>query len=125
MISVAKFACFALLALPAAAVAQRGDALASARAAGLVGERYDGYLGYVAGASEAARRQAGGINIRRRLLYTGLAGRRNANVQEVGIAAGCQLLAAVKVGEVYMLGDGKWRRRAPGQIVPLPAYCAR
>jgi len=27
------------------------------------------------------------------------------------------------VGEIYLLSDGVWRRRAPGQGAPVPAYC--
>ena len=45
------------------------------------------------------------------------------DLSEVGITAGCQLLARVKVGEAYMLADGVWRRRAAGQPVPVPDYC--
>ena len=113
------------LALAAPALAQGRRGIAAARAAGVLGERFDGYLGYTAGASERVRREAGAINIKRRSLYSGLAARRNATVQEVGIAAGCELLADVKVGEIYMLNDGAWRRRAAGQAVAVPAYCGR
>ena len=107
------------------AEAQGSPELAAARAAGILGERFDGYLGYSAGAGETVRRQAGAINIKGRSLYSGLAARRNATVQEVGIAAGCQLLGQVKVGESYMLNDGAWRRRGAGQPAPVPSYCAR
>lgn len=113
-----------MIAAAPAAVAQT-PAIDSARQSGAVGERFDGYLGYSAAASAEAKRQVGAVNIRRRSLYTGLATRRNATVQEVGIAAGCELLADVKVGESYMLNDGLWRRRAAGQAVPVPAYCRR
>lgn len=112
------------LALAPAALAQ-GPVIAAARGAGTVGERFDGYLGYSANATAEARRQVGAVNIRRRSLYTGLATRRQVTVHEVGIAAGCELLAEVKVGESYMLSDGVWRRRGAGQAVPVPAYCNR
>ena len=105
------------LALAPAAVAQVQGAA--------VGERFDGYMGYSADASPAVKRQVGAMNIRRRSLYTGLATRRQVTVQEVGIAAGCERLAVVKVGDAYMLSDGVWRRRAPGQPAPVPAYCGR
>ena len=109
----------------AAAPAQTSPAIVAARQAGVVGERYDGYLGYPANPGEKVSREVGAVNIKRRSLYTGLATRRNATVQEVGIAAGCELLAEVKVGETYMLNDGVWRRRDPGQPVPVPTYCPR
>jgi uncharacterized protein YdbL (DUF1318 family) len=114
-----------VLALAVPATAQSGaTALAQARAAGTVGERYDGYLGYAAQpASGMVRSQAEAINIRRRALYTDLASRRGVSPQEVGITAGCTLLGRVAVGESYLLGDGVWRRRAAGQPAPVPDYC--
>ena len=113
----------AVLAVPAAAQAPAD--LAAAQRAGIVGERYDGYLGFAAAPSEAVRRQVGSINIRRRVIYTGLASRRRVTVQVAGIATGCELLTRVRVGEVYMLADGVWRRRNPGEAVALPAHCPR
>lgn len=110
-----------LLAVPAAA--NESPILSAARHSGIVGERFDGYLGFAAAAAEPVRRQVGSINIRRRTLYTGLATRRDVTVEAVGIAAGCALLADVAVGESYMLNDGAWRRRAPGTGAPVPAYC--
>ena len=95
----------------------------AARQAGAIGERFDGYIGFVAVPSPALRNQVGAINIRRRSLYSNLARSRGVSPQEVGITAGCQLLARVQVGQAYMLTDGRWRRRLPGQPVPLPDYC--
>ena len=109
--------------LPAAIAPAQTPAINAARQAGLVGERYDGFLGMGAGAPAALRSQVRAINIRRRSLYTNLATSRGVSAQEVGITAGCTLLARVGVGEVYMLQDGVWRRRAAGQGVPVPDYC--
>lgn len=126
MTMVLRILCAALaLGIAAPAAAQTRSAIAAARAGGIVGERYDGYLAVAAGAPEDVRRQVRAINIRRRSLYTGLASRRGVNLEAVGIAAGCELLAQVKVGEAYILNDGVWRRRSAGQPAPVPAYCAR
>ena len=95
----------------------------AARQAGAIGERFDGYIGFIAAPSPALRNQVSAINIRRRSLYSNLARSRGVSPQEVGITAGCQLLARVQVGQAYMLTDGRWRRRLPGQPVPLPDYC--
>ena len=117
---------FAMAALPlgsAPATAQSSPVVASARAAGVVGERIDGYLGYAAPPSRALRSQVDAVNIRRRALYISLARRRSVTPQEVGIAAACELLRRVAVGEAYMLADGVWRRRRPGQTAPRPDYC--
>lgn len=118
------------LALMAAAVAaappahaQQAGAIAEAKRAGLIGERFDGYLGFVANPQPALRRQVNAINIRRRALYAGLAARKRASTEEVGITATCTLMATVGIGEYYLPGDGAWRRRAPGQPAPVPAYC--
>lgn len=89
-----------------------------------VGERYDGYLGYAARpADPRLRAQTEAINIRRRKLYTDLAASRGVSPQEVGITAGCTLLARVAVGGAYMLSDNVWRRREAGQGAPVPDYC--
>jgi uncharacterized protein YdbL (DUF1318 family) len=109
--------------LGAAPVFAQTPAVDAARAAGTVGERYDGYLGIAGAAADQLRSQVAAINIRRRSLYSNLATSRGASPQEVGITAGCQLLARVGVGQAYMLGDGQWHRRAPGQPAPVPNYC--
>ena len=98
-------------------------AVNAARAAGSVGERYDGYLGVNGSISAAARSQVASINITRRSLYSRLAASKGVSPQDVGITAGCQLLARVSVGEAYMWADGVWRRRAAGQGAPVPDYC--
>ena len=115
----------AAAALAVAVPAQAQADLASDKSAGIVGERFDGYLGFVSEPGSAVRRQVGAINIRRRALYTNLSSRRRVTVQVAGIAAGCELLKRVRVGEAYMLSDGVWRRRAAGQSLPVPNYCAQ
>jgi uncharacterized protein len=106
--------------VPAAAQTPLVDA---ARQAGQVGERFDGYMGIVGQSSAQLRSQVSAINIRRRALYSNLASRKGVAPHEVGITAGCQLLAGVQAGQAYMLADRRWRRRAPGQPLPIPDYC--
>jgi uncharacterized protein YdbL (DUF1318 family) len=113
----------ALALLAAAPAAAQTPAVNAARAAGAVGERFDGYIGVASAISSAVRSQVASINLQRRSLYSRLASSRGASPQDVGITAGCQLLARVGVGETYMLADGVWRRRAPGQAAPIPDYC--
>jgi uncharacterized protein len=107
----------------AAHASAQTPAVDAARASGALGERYDGYIGIVAPVSAAVRSQVAAINIRRRSLYSNLAARRGVSPQDVGIAAGCQLLARVGVGEAYMWAGGGWRRRGAGQAAPVPDYC--
>ena len=117
-----RFIVLAALALGTPASAQT-PAVNAARGAGTIGERFDGYLGVAAPVSAAVRSQVASINIQRRKLYSSLAARRGVSPRDVGITAGCQLLARVTVGEAYMLAEGGWRRRAPGQAAPIPDYC--
>ena len=120
-----KLVRFCLLAAAAAApaVAQESSLIEGAIAAGQIGERYDGYMGFAAAPSPALRRQVQAINIHRRNLYIDLASRRNVTPEVVGLATGCELLARIPVGEAYLLSDGAWRRRAPGQPAPVPDRC--
>jgi uncharacterized protein len=112
----------AALLLAAPALAQT-PALNAARAAGSIGERFDGYIGVAGPVTAAVRSQVASINIQRRKLYSNLAARRGVSPADVGVTAGCQLLARVAVGESYMLAEGGWRRRGPGQAAPVPSYC--
>ncbi|HEX5237864.1 MAG TPA: YdbL family protein [Sphingomicrobium sp.] len=109
--------------LASAPAAAQPSLIGQAIEAGQAGERFDGYMGVAGPAPAALERQVRAINIRRRNLYIGLAARRNATPELVGMATGCQLLRALAPGEAYMLSDGVWRHRAPGQAVPLPDYC--
>ena len=54
----------------------------------------------------------------RRELYISLAARKGASPQDVGITAGCQLLARVGAGEAYLLGG---RRMASPRARPIGA----
>ena len=111
------------LACPTAAPAQGSPGFQAAVQAGQVGERYDGYLGFVTAPSPALRREVVAINIRRRSLYTTLAARRGVTLETAALATGCELLTRIQVGQAYMLQDRVWRRRAPGQRMTQPSYC--
>jgi uncharacterized protein YdbL (DUF1318 family) len=104
------------------ALAQNSAMIAQARGAGLIGERYDGYIGVVRAPSAELRRQVAAINIRRRSLYSDLATRKGVTPEEVGITAACTLLRRIGVGEYYLLGQGGWQRYTPGRS-PVPSYC--
>lgn len=122
MIFRLSLAAAALFASASAALAQT-PAVDQSRSDGVVGERFDGYLGLVTQPGAQLRSQVSTINIRRRALYSSLAARKGASAQEVGITAGCQLLGRVAIGQAYMLADGIWRRRGAGQPALVPDYC--
>ncbi len=122
MIRAVAFVGLATLGI-APSLAQSSPTILAARAAGQVGERYDGYLGVAAAASPALMQEVRAINITRRALYTRLARQKSVLPDEVGITAGCELLGRVGIGEVYLLQDAPWRRRLAGESAPRPAYC--
>ena len=90
---------------------------------GLIGERYDGFIGIAGPVSPVVRSQVARINIQRRSLYSSLAARKGVSPQDVGFTAGCELLSRVGTGEAYLWPDGVWRRRQPGHGSPVPPYC--
>ena len=110
-----------MLATPGSA--QESISIMQARGAGLIGERFDGYLGFVTTPSEALRRQVNSINIRRRALYANLARQKGVSTEEVGITATCTLFGRIPVGGYYLTSDRGWLRRGPGQATPRPSYC--
>lgn len=119
-----KLAALLALAVAVPAFAQMSPTIRAAKAAGEVGERYDGYLGMAANAPVTVRREVEAINIRRRAHFSNLASAKGVTPQDVGITAGCITLRSVGVGEPYLLADNVWRRRTAMQSVPVPSYCA-
>lgn len=118
-----KMALAAVLMAAAPAAAQSSPAVVAAKAAGQVGERYDGYLGYAVTPTGELRRQVDAINIRRRALYSRLGASKGVAPRDVGVTAGCSLMATVRIGEAYLLSDNRWRRRGAGEGAPVPNYC--
>jgi uncharacterized protein YdbL (DUF1318 family) len=110
-------------AAPVRAQEQSQGSLRAARALGQVGERFDGYMGAPKPLNGIVRSQLDSVNIQRRSLFTGFAARRGVSPGDVGVTAGCTLLARVAVGEVYLLPDNVWRRRVSGEAAPRPDYC--
>lgn len=105
------------------ASAQSG-AVAGAVASGAVGEQADGYLGIAGSVGADVRSEVESINIKRRAVYTDLAGKRGVTVQDVAAATGCQTLSSrVKPGQAYRIGAGGWQTKGAGPIA-LPPYCA-
>lgn len=100
---------------PVAAFAQARDpAYAAARAAGQVGEKMDGYLGYVTPPSASLRAVVEDINIKRKAVYADKAQANKATVEEYALTSGCLLIGQVKPGEKYQAPDGSWQTRGDG-----------
>ena len=114
-------AALALLGWGSVALAQ-GGAVRTAIAAGLVGERADGYLGIRGTVGADVRAEVEQINIKRRALYTERAQQRGVAVEAVAAATACQAMQRVGVGEAYNTGGG-WAVRGAGDPPPKPANC--
>lgn len=110
------------LALAGVAIAQEAPAVTQARAAGVVGEQLDGYLGFAKTPPADVKAAVDAINIKRRAIYTDIATKQHATVQEVATARGCeQLSTRVKTGEAYSI-NGSWAVKGGGPVA-LPAVC--
>jgi uncharacterized protein YdbL (DUF1318 family) len=97
---------------PGAALAQgRDPAYAAARAAGLVGEKMDGYLGFVVTPNAQLRAVVDDINIKRKAAYAAKAQANNATIEEYALTSGCQLILNTRPGEKYQAPDGSWQTR--------------
>ncbi len=100
----------AVLAAPLIAQ-QRDPAYAAARAAGQVGEKIDGYLGFPVAPSQSIRAMAEDINIKRKAVYAAKAQAQAATVEEYAFTSGCLAIARTIAGEKYQAPDGVWRTR--------------
>lgn len=97
--------------IPAAALAQRDPAYAAARAAGQVGEKVDGYLGYVVPPPPSLKAVIDELNIKRKAVYAEKAAAAKATVEEYALTSGCLLISQTKPGEKYQGPDGSWQTR--------------
>lgn len=101
--------------VPGSALAQARDpAYSAARAAGTVGEKMDGYLGYVVPPSPALRAVVEDVNIKRKAVYATKAQANRATVEEYALTSGCLLIAQTRPGEKYQAPDGSWQTRGDG-----------
>jgi uncharacterized protein YdbL (DUF1318 family) len=109
-------AVLAALALPAAAVAQSAGAKAavdSAKAAGVVGEQGDGFLGFVSGGGDPALQQAvAEINAGRAQVYREAAAKSGATPDAAGASAfATTIQPRIKPGQFYRPNGGGWVKK--------------
>jgi len=90
----------------------RADALDDARAQGLVGERFDGYLAVRDPATPASTRQmVEDINAKRRQVYGDVAARQGASVDAVGRIYAREIVQKVPPGTWILQENGQWMRK--------------
>ena len=102
----------AVLLFAAGAPSARADELDSAKAAGQVGERPDGYLGVVAtGAPPAVTQLVTDLNARRKAKYAEIAKQNGTAVDAVAALMGQKLIERTPPGQFAMGADGRWIRK--------------
>ncbi|MEO0440424.1 MAG: YdbL family protein [Pseudomonadota bacterium] len=107
-----------LVAVVAAPVmAQRDPAYQAARASGKIGEKPDGYLGYVSAPSPAIKALVEDLNIKRKAAYTRKAQETNSTVEQFAFTSGCNLIMRTVPGEKYQTPTGSWNTRDAGNPV--------
>jgi uncharacterized protein YdbL (DUF1318 family) len=112
MIGTLRLLALALLAIGLCFGPALAGPLDDAKAAGLVGERIDGYLGVVdSGAPADVKRLVEQINAERQAKYAEIAQKQGAPVQAVAQIAGEKLIERAGGGEYVMGADGQWRRK--------------
>jgi uncharacterized protein YdbL (DUF1318 family) len=107
----------------AAYAQQRDPAYQSARSGGLIGEKPDGYLGFVTPPGAAIKALVEDINIKRKAVYTEQAQVNGSTVEEFAFRNGCRLILEKTVaGEKYMAPDRTWKTRDASKPL-LDARC--
>ncbi len=92
--------------------AGRDPAYQSARESGLVGEKADGYLGFVSSPSPSIKALVEDINIKRKAAYSKESLANGATVEEMALRNGCRLIGERTVaGEKYQAPNGAWKTR--------------
>ena len=112
-LATAGLALLAAVLLAAAAPSARAEEdLSAAKAAGLVGERPDGYLGAVSSnPSPETKQLIANINTKRKLEYSRIAKENGTTVDAVAALAGAKLIERTPPGQ-YVLGvDVQWKKK--------------
>lgn len=91
--------------------AQRDPEYAAARANGLVGEKFNGYLGIVGEETPRLQRLVNDINIRRKAVYARKAQEQGATIEQYAVTAGCEAIERTVPGEKYEAPNGAWKTR--------------
>ena len=102
----------AVLLFVAVTPSARADELDSAKAAGQVGERADGYLGLVsASAPPAVGQLVADVNAKRKVKYAEVAKQNGTAVDAVAALMGEKLIDRTPPGQYVMGADGRWAKK--------------
>jgi uncharacterized protein YdbL (DUF1318 family) len=104
----------AVMTMPAAADVAASKALVdAAKAKGTVGERNNGFLGFVSGSGDAATKSAvDEINAGRSSVYGQAAAKNGVSAEAAGISAYANVIVPkLKAGEYYQDASGNWVKK--------------
>ena len=87
------------------------DALDQLRAAGALGERYDGLLVLRDANAAGAAATVEQVNAKRRKIYAQRASETGATVEQTGAIYAQQIMAKAPKGTYFLQKDGKWIRK--------------
>ena len=96
------------LALPFAGSPALAQSLDELRAAGKIGERYDGFA---VARDTAFADQVQAINDKRRAIYQEQAKKQGVAVDQVGLVYAKEILQQIPDGTWVLTPDGEWRRK--------------
>lgn len=83
----------------------------AAKQQGLIGERSDGTLGIVAGATPEVSALINATNQERMTKYNAIAAKNGTGLAQVQALAGKKLIDGAKAGEFVQGADGSWQRK--------------
>jgi len=110
---------FALTSIVAAPLASAGDPqIDAAKQSGIVGERLDGYLGFVKldGADPSLKRKVDEINAKRRALYQKRAADSGVTPAQYATATGEKLIKRAAPNAMVIDRSGSWVRAASAAL---------
>jgi uncharacterized protein YdbL (DUF1318 family) len=110
-LGVALLLTLATFAVAPAASAQPGRLLDGPRAAGIVGERYDGYAVIRGAAPPDVRALVDKVNAERSAIYADQAVKQHAPIFEVGRVYADQILKTAPRGTWFLAQNGEWTQK--------------
>jgi uncharacterized protein YdbL (DUF1318 family) len=112
MTRILRLGALVMLGMTLAFAPAHAGALEDAKAAGLVGERIDGYLGVVDSSAPASiKSMVNQINAEREAKYAQIAKKQSAPVAAVAQIAGKKLIERAVPGEYVMGATGQWQQK--------------
>jgi len=85
--------------------------LTEPKAKGLIGERYDGYVGIVTKAPADVKALVKTVNVKRKAKYKEIAKKRQQPLSQIELIAGAAAIKKTKAGNYIMKKGGSWQKK--------------